>query len=82
MTFLTAAASLLLTANIASSTEATVQETSWREQVIDALGDPGEVHLILLNGGERDGFMRLGWFEQNGQIHIYDRTMMPSLEIY
>ena len=82
MTFLTAVAALLLTANIASITAAASQETSWREQVIDALSNPGEVHLILLNEGEQDGFMRLGWFEQNGQIHVYDRTMMPSLEIY
>lgn len=47
-----------------------------------ALGDSGEYHLAMFNGEERDGFMRLGWYHEGDDLVVYDRTMMPSMEIY
>lgn len=52
------------------------------EAMSDALGERGEVHLGLFNGDARDGFMRLGWYRDDGVLVVYDRTMMPSAEIY
>lgn len=47
-----------------------------------ALADRGEFFLGLFNDGERDGFMRLGWIKQEDGVILYDRTMMPSAEVY
>ena len=51
-------------------------------QLASRLDDSGEIQLELYNQGEKDGFMRLGWHRKDGVIELYDRTMMPSLEIY
>ena len=47
-----------------------------------ALPERGEFFLGLFNDGERDGFMRLGWIKQSDGVILYDRTMMPSAEVY
>ncbi|QLC21926.1 hypothetical protein HFP51_06850 [Parasphingopyxis sp. CP4] len=47
-----------------------------------ALADRGEFFLGLFNGGERDGFMRLGWIKTEDGVILYDRSMMPSAEVY
>ncbi|WP_299321338.1 hypothetical protein [Parasphingopyxis sp.] len=47
-----------------------------------ALPERGEFFLGLFNDGERDGFMRLGWIKQEDGVILYDRTMMPSTEVY
>lgn len=44
--------------------------------------EAGEIHLGLFNKGERDGFMRLGWQRDDSILRIYDRSMMPSVEVY
>lgn len=46
------------------------------------LPEQGEVHLGLFNGESADGFMRLGWLRDPEGLRLYDRTMMPSQEIY
>lgn len=55
---------------------------AWRTQAAAALPETGEIHLALYNDGERDGFMRLGWRKAGDAIELYDRTMMPSGEVY
>lgn len=47
-----------------------------------ALPERGEFFLGLFNDGERDGFMRLGWIKRDDGVILYDRTMMPSTEVY
>ncbi|MEO1170304.1 MAG: hypothetical protein AAFW97_16490 [Pseudomonadota bacterium] len=47
-----------------------------------ALPERGEFFLGLFNDGERDGFMRLGWIKQEDGVILYDRTMMPSTQVY
>ena len=47
-----------------------------------ALPDQGEFHLAMFNNDEPDGFMRLGWHRAGEQLIVYDRTMMPSAEVY
>ncbi|MGP1281452.1 MAG: hypothetical protein ACTS1X_00620 [Parasphingopyxis sp.] len=47
-----------------------------------ALPERGEFFLGLFNGGERDGFMRLGWIKGDDGVLLYDRTMMPSTQVY
>ncbi|NKB89467.1 MAG: hypothetical protein GKS06_14720 [Acidobacteria bacterium] len=54
----------------------------WRTTAAAALPDSGLIHLGLFNSGEPDGFMRLGWHKRGDAIELFDRTMMPSLEIY
>jgi len=46
------------------------------------LEETGEIHLGLFNNGERDGFMRLGWQRVDNILRVYDRSMMPSVEVY
>lgn len=58
------------------------QAASWRAAAAAALPESGQIHLGLFNNGERDGFMRLGWHRQGDAIEVFDRSMMPSLEIY
>ncbi|MEM8694965.1 MAG: hypothetical protein AAGE05_02965 [Pseudomonadota bacterium] len=47
-----------------------------------ALPERGEFFLGLFNDGERDGFMRLGWIKREDGVILYDRTMMPSAQVY
>ncbi len=54
----------------------------WRADAIAALPDSGETYLGLFNDGARDGFMRLGWVKEADQLLMYDRSMLPSLELY
>ena len=42
----------------------------------------GSLHLGLFLNGEQDGFMRLGWTVEDGQVHAYDRSMLASQEIF
>jgi len=51
-------------------------------QLAGKLPGSGEVHLAMYNQEEPDGFMRLGWYREGEDLVLYDRTMMPSMEIY
>lgn len=57
-------------------------EESVGARTASALADRGEFFLGLFNGGERDGFMRLGWIKTEDGVILYDRSMMPSAEVY
>ena len=57
-------------------------QTGLGTQIAAALPDQGEIHLGLFNEGDRDGFMRLGWIKSADGVLVYDRSMMPSGEIY
>ncbi len=57
-------------------------ESDWRSEAVKKLPQSGEMHLALYNDGERDGFMRLGWIKRDEAIEIYDRSMLPSGELY
>lgn len=46
------------------------------------LPQSGEIYLGLFNQEQPDGFMRLGWHHDGSDLLIYDRTMMPSMEIF
>jgi len=52
------------------------------EQLAEKLPESGEIYLGLFNQEQPDGFMRLGWHHDDGDLQIYDRTMMPSMEIF
>ncbi len=54
----------------------------WRAEAASRLPGSGEIHLGLFNDGEPDGYMRLGWQRGTEQLELYDRTMMPSAEVY
>ncbi len=64
-----------------SAAQAQIEE-SVGARTASALADRGEFFLGLFNGGERDGFMRLGWIKTEDGVILYDRTMMPSAEVY
>lgn len=51
-------------------------------QAGQSLDESGEIHLGLFNNGERDGYMRLGWRRDQDSLRVYDRTMMPSAEVF
>ncbi|MGJ8535656.1 MAG: hypothetical protein ACSHW2_00750 [Parasphingopyxis sp.] len=51
-------------------------------QTATALPERGEFFLGLFNEGERDGFMRLGWIKTEHGMLLYDRSMMPSAQVY
>ena len=51
-------------------------------QAASRLSEAGEYHLALFNGETEDGYMRLGWYRSGDELVLYDRTMMPSAEVY
>lgn len=51
-------------------------------QAAGKLPESGEYQLGLFNGDAADGFMRLGWYRDGDDLVVYDRTMMPSAEVY
>ncbi len=51
-------------------------------EIAEALPDSGEIHLGMYTAGKRDGHMRLGWRRSDDGILIYDRTMLPSAEVF
>lgn len=46
------------------------------------LPETGEIHLGLYSGDTRDGFMRLGWYREEGDLVVYDRSLLSSQEVY
>ncbi len=72
-----AAAGLLMSATMADA-----QVEDWRSRADEAALQQGEAHLGLFYEGEQDGFMRLGWYRRGDEIHIYDRSMWASRELY
>ena len=56
--------------------------SEWRADAMEALPASGEIHLGLFNNGERDGFMRLDWAKEEDRLTMYDRSMLPSMELY
>jgi hypothetical protein len=64
------------------SATASAQVPQWRSAATDASLEQGEVHLGLFYEGEQDGFMRLGWSMQDDGLHIYDRSMWASQELF
>jgi len=61
----------------------TVASAQWDPQdIASRIPDQGEYHLALFNDENRDGFMRLGWYHEGETLTVYDRTMMPSAEVY
>ena len=75
--FLGAAAALVMSASVADA-----QVGDWRSRANETVLQQGELHLGLYYEGERDGFMRLGWTRRGDEIHIYDRSMWSSRELY
>tara|TARA_R110000868_G_scaffold369683_1_gene633100 strand:+ start:5541 stop:6299 length:759 start_codon:yes stop_codon:yes gene_type:complete len=64
------------------SATASAQVSQWRSAATDASLEQGEIHLGLFHDGEQDGFMRLGWSTQEDGLHIFDRSMWASQELY
>jgi hypothetical protein len=54
----------------------------WLETVDQERLQAGDIHLGLYIDGEADGFMRLGWHTSEDGLHIYDRSMWASRELY
>ncbi|MBD8528214.1 hypothetical protein [Pseudomarimonas arenosa] len=52
------------------------------ESLAARLPDMGEIHLHMFKAEQADGYMRLGWKQDGQELHVFDRTMMPSAEIY
>ena len=48
----------------------------------ERLPEQGEVHLLLFNGEQSDGAMRLGWRREGAALQLFDRTQMPSAEVF
>jgi len=68
---------------VLSATVSNLAQADWdASAAAQRLGDSGEIHLGLFNGEAADGFMRLGWNRNGDELVLYDRTMMPSGEIY
>jgi len=61
---------------------ASAASAEWRAEAAATLPASGEIYLGLFNNGERDGFMRLGWTKSERKITLYDRSMLPSGELY
>lgn len=52
------------------------------DDIVPAIADEGSIHLALMNNGSRDGFMHLGWTRDGSDLRVFDRTMLPSSEVY
>lgn len=76
ITFLAAASAALVTAVPAFAQE------DWRAEAAARLPDTGELNLQMLNEGEVDGYMRLGWRRNGDRIEMFDRSMMMSADIF
>mgnify|MGYP001357910239 CR=1 FL=1 len=61
---------------------AALAQDDWRAEAAARLPDTGELHMRLMFNGAEDGFMRLGWQRRYGTIHVYDRSMLASGELY
>lgn len=61
---------------------AAIAQDDWRAEAAARLPDTGAMNLQLINEGEVDGFMRLGWRRNGERIELFDRTMMMSNDIY
>lgn len=48
----------------------------------DLAASSGEIHLGLYSGEQRDGFMRLGWYREDDDLIVYDRSLLASQEVY
>jgi hypothetical protein len=77
----TALAVMLAIPALSVATVAPAQDTIGA-QTAAALPERGEFFLGLVNAGEQDGFMRLGWIKSAEGVMLYDRTMMPSAQVY
>ena len=71
-----------ISAAIICSGAAGAQDASWRDRADPERYEAGEMHLGLFYDGEREGSMRYGWRVEGDTLHIYDRTMWGSREIY
>ncbi|MBR9824590.1 MAG: hypothetical protein GYB36_02160 [Alphaproteobacteria bacterium] len=58
------------------------QPIDWRERLTEEDLEAGQIHLGMLFNGEADGFMRLGWYRDGDNLHLWDRTMFASQEVY
>lgn len=72
---------VLTTALVCGGGTAAAQD-DWRAEVAARLPDSGALNLRLINAGEEDGFMRLGWRRNGDRIELFDRTMMVSSDVY
>ena len=52
------------------------------QQIARRLPAQGEIHLLMFNADQPDGFMRLGWSKSADNFELFDRTMLPSAEVY
>ena len=77
----TALAVMLAAPALAAAIPASAQNNIGAETAA-ALPERGEFFLGLFNEGERDGFMRLGWIKSAEGVLLYDRSMMPSAQVY
>ena len=69
-------------AMVAMTASASAQVDDWLARADTDRLQAGEVHLGLYLNGERDGFMRLGWFLDGDTLNFYDRSMLASAELY
>ena len=77
-----AAVTLMLAVPVFTVATPASAEESIGAQTAAALPERGEFFLGLVNEGERDGFMRLGWIKTEDGVLLYDRSMMPSAQVY
>lgn len=73
---------LAAAAAIASCATASAQEINFVDRIDPARLETGSIHLGLFFNGERDGFFHLGWQMDGDELHVFDRSMLASMEIY
>ncbi|MEN0653856.1 MULTISPECIES: hypothetical protein [Hyphobacterium] len=73
---------MMVAAAVLFGGSALAQDGDWRAAAAARLPDTGEMNLQMLNAGEVDGYMRLGWRRNDGRIEMFDRSMMMSADIF
>lgn len=63
-----------------SSSVASAQQTI--AEVARNISPSGLIQLGLFSGGEKDGYMILGWAKTDDGLTVFDRSMMPSRKIF
>lgn len=73
---------LAAAAAMASQATASAQEINYIDRLDAVRLETGAIHLGLFLNGERDGFFHLGWQLDGDELHVFDRSMLASMEIY